>query len=46
MSNRLKTTMYGVTVYLALLGVLFSFFPTTARSALGIALSDEALSLL
>ncbi len=46
MPNRLKTTMYVITVYLALLGVLFTFLPGTARSAMGIALSDEALTLL
>ena len=46
MSNRLKTTMYVITVYLALLGVLFTFLPGTARSAMGIALSDKALTLL
>lgn len=46
MSNRLKYLMYTITIYLGLLGLLFTFFPGIARASMGIALSDEALTLL
>lgn len=46
MSSRLKTTMYVIAGYLAILGAMFAFAPSVARSAMGIELNDEALTLL
>ena len=46
MNSRLRTTMWVITVYLAVIGALFAFAPGTARSVFSIELSDEALTLL
>ena len=46
MNPRLKTTMYVIAGYLAILGAVFAFAPAAARSAMGIELNDEALTLL
>jgi len=46
MNSRLKTTMYVIAGYLAILGALFAFAPGVARNAMGIELNDAALTLL
>ena len=46
MSSKLKTTLYVIAVYLAILGALFAFAPRTAESVMGISLPDAALTLL
>ena len=46
MNSRLKTTFWVITIYLAVLGLLFTFAPGTARSVMQIPLSDPALTLL
>lgn len=46
MKARMKKTMWAITIYLAILGVLFTFLPGTARSVFGILLNDEALTLI
>ncbi len=46
MNKRLKNTLWVITAYLAVLGVLFTFAPNVARSTFGIALNDPVLTLL
>ena len=46
MNSRLRTTMWVITAFLAVIGALFVFAPETARSVFGIVLSDEALTLV
>ena len=46
MNTRLRTTLYVITGYLTLLGILFLFAPRTAESILGISLPDAALTML
>ncbi|MEK6221381.1 MAG: hypothetical protein N2D54_03960 [Chloroflexota bacterium] len=46
MNSKLKTIMRVISVYFAILGILFAFAPSTARSVFGIQLSDQALTLL
>jgi hypothetical protein len=46
MNGKLKTTMFVITAYLTILGVLFLFLPRTAESVFGISLPDTALTML
>ena len=46
MNGKLRTTMFVITAYLTVLGVLFLFLPGTAESVMGIELPDAALTML
>jgi hypothetical protein len=46
MNTRLRTTHFVIAVYLLILGILFTFFPSIAETVFGIALPDAALTML
>ena len=46
MNTRLRTTLYAITAYYTILGILFLFLPSTTESVFGISLPDAALTML
>lgn len=46
MNNRLRITLYVVTVYLTIFGVLFLFAPRVAEKVMSTTLPDAALNIL
>lgn len=46
MDTRLRTTMYAITIYLTVLGVMFLFLPGIVESIMGISLPDAGLTML
>ena len=45
-SNRLKTTLVALAIYLAIMGLIFLFVPGFAESAFGLNLPDPAMTPL
>ena len=46
MNTRLRTTLFVITAYLLVVGILFTFFPSMAETVFGISLPDAALTVL
>ena len=46
MSKRLKILLYIITIWLAVMGILFLFFPSIAEIIMNARLTDKALNML